>query len=282
MASILRLFERMAATAKIAAPTMNTVIAMAITQSGESVIDAAKTRHGRLFTAYIFVLVLTALFTWLVWDSGNKERGAIQADANARIEEAKKVAATANERARKLENDNLKLRTDLNTESGKVAGLQTDAADAKAAQQRVEIELAKQQERAATAERALLELQERVKPRHLSAEQRKKLIEVLTPAAKGPIKVSHLLLDEEGRSFATQIDEALIAAGWSSDGVGKDMIFGGATPVGVALNFHSAKSPPPHTAVLFDALSGAGLSPTLAENPHIPEGTVEILVGIKP
>lgn len=43
-----------------------------------------------------------------------------------------------------------------------LAGLQKAASDAKATQQRVEIELAKQRERAANAEQALLELREKL------------------------------------------------------------------------------------------------------------------------
>lgn len=54
-----------------------------------------------------------------------------------------------------------------------LAGLQKAASDAKAAQQKVEIDLEKQKERTATAEKNLLELQERIKDRHLSAENRK-------------------------------------------------------------------------------------------------------------
>ena len=55
----------------------------------------------------------------------------------------------------------------------RVAGLEQDAANAKT-------EMAKQQARAATAERNLLELQERIKPRHLSEEQKKALIRQLS------------------------------------------------------------------------------------------------------
>jgi len=61
-----------------------------------------------------------------------------QHDADARIQEAKRSVAS-------LEGDNLKLSGDLETEKAKVAGLQTAASDAKAAQQKVEVELAKQQ-----------------------------------------------------------------------------------------------------------------------------------------
>jgi hypothetical protein len=60
-----------------------------------------------------------------------------------------------------------------------ISGLQKDATDAKATQQRVEIELSKQQERAAIAERALLELQERNKPRRLTNQQQQHIADRL-------------------------------------------------------------------------------------------------------
>jgi hypothetical protein len=87
---------------------------------------------------------LTVLGTYLVWSTGNKVQVAIQADANARISEAKATSDQANERSKKLENQNLAL-------SGSVAGLQKDASDAKAKQQQVELELGEQQERVAEA-----------------------------------------------------------------------------------------------------------------------------------
>jgi hypothetical protein len=94
------------------------------------------------------------------------------------IADTLKLAGDANERSKKLEHDNLSLRgqvatleTNASDAEKDVAGLQKAAADAMAAQQRVETDLAKQQERAATAEKELLELQERIKPRRLTDKQ---------------------------------------------------------------------------------------------------------------
>jgi hypothetical protein len=69
---------------------------------------------------------------------------------------------------------------------GRVAGLEHDAADAKAAQQRVELDLEKQKERTANAEKELLALQEHNKPRHLIPEKREKVVAALKafPAQK--------------------------------------------------------------------------------------------------
>lgn len=81
------------------------------------------------------------------------------AKADERAGEANKEAGRANERAGELELQAQQLaRQNLELRSS-VANLETAAADAKAAQQRVETELAKQQERTALAERAVVELE---------------------------------------------------------------------------------------------------------------------------
>jgi hypothetical protein len=162
-----------------------------------------------------------------------------------------------------------------------VAGLEKDAADAKA-------EMARQQTRAATAEQKLLELQDRVKLRHLTAEQRTKIINFLhTPDAravpKGPIRVERLILDEPAQPFAEQVKDAFAAGGWPSGDIGRDMIPpGGKIPVGIVLIVHDAKHAPAHVGLIQHALTAAGLEPTLGENPNIPEEIVEIMIGVKP
>jgi hypothetical protein len=127
-------------------------------------------------------LITIGLFALIAYFIGQYTEGQLKAEiatANARASQAEQRAATANaeaaqanERAQALERDNLILRGDVNKAAGEVAILQKDAADARAAQQRVETELAQQQERAAKAEKALLELQERQRPRTLTAQQR--------------------------------------------------------------------------------------------------------------
>ena len=148
--------------------------------------------------------------------------------------------------------------------------------------------MAVQQTRAATAERSLLELQERVKLRHLGPERSKKLVDFLhTPDAlqvpKGPIRVQRLIFDETAQPFALEIKEAFAEGGWPSDDVGRDMIPpGGTIPVGIVLIFHDRNNIPAHAGLIQRALVAADLKPTLGENPGVSDGMVEIMVGIKP
>ncbi|MGA7622491.1 MAG: hypothetical protein WCA91_02840 [Candidatus Acidiferrales bacterium] len=148
----------------------------------------------------VFTALLIAVLTWLVEKSGNAVQYAVQSDANARIEEAKKGAAEAHATAKQLDSD-------LAAEKGKVAGLQKDAANAKAAQQRVEIELSKQKELTARVELALENERAKLAPRRITASQE----DVLVSELKG--KVEKLFLvgrdEQEPRQYADQFISAI-------------------------------------------------------------------------
>jgi len=77
-------------------------------------------------------------------------------------------------------------------------------------------ELGNQQERAAHAEKVLLELQERVKDRRLSTKQHQQLLESLKPAAKGPTSVESILFDGDGREYAKDVNRVLRESGWAN------------------------------------------------------------------
>lgn len=202
-------------------------------------------------------------------------------DKELKIAEADSKAARANERAQTIEHDNLALRNDLNTAVGKVAGLQKDAADAKTTQQKVEVELARQRERAAIAEQSLLKLQERIKYRTLSVEQRLHLIEILKNAPKGPVDICCVLGDEEGLSFAKQIHEVIKASGWPTSGVSQGA-YGGSNPVDIRIIVRDAQTAPKYAAVLQHAFGSVGIPLGGIEKSDMEEGEVQILVGNKP
>ena len=104
----------------ITSPIARTVNAMAIVQSNllanqssQSPIELADRAQRRLFVVSVLFGVIAALIgaclAWLLWRANNKYQEAVTADANARIEEAKRGAeearrdaALANERAKEL------------------------------------------------------------------------------------------------------------------------------------------------------------------------------------
>ncbi len=264
---------------------MNTVIAMSTIQSSSPDIERAATQQTYLFVGYVSLLLLTLVGTVLLYRAGNRYQDAVKRDADARIAEAGSNAAQANERAQNLEHDNLILRNDLNTESGKVAGLQKAASDAlaqqqrvqtelsaqqgrtanlekaatdaKAAQQGIQTELAKQQERAANAERALLKLREEVKDRDLTAAQRKEILEFLRANPKGTIRIAIPLNNAEAMDFALILSRALKEGGWN---VRDDLsqIAGVQFAIGLSLVVESPENHPPYAAVLQQALNLIG------------------------
>jgi len=241
MADSLFQCKTMAAIPIAAIPMKNIIIAMVTIQSSTP-IDKAIWLNKWALVGYIATLFVVALMTFLSWWAGSHLQDVIQKDADARIAEADGKAATANEnagkaneragiandsaakaneRAQKLESDNLTLRSQVATletqavEAKKdLAGLQKAAADAQAAQQRVETDLAKQQERAAKAEMALAELQERTKWRTFTPEQRARILERLKALPTVRVKVRYLSNNDEAKQFARQLSDLLSEAGW--------------------------------------------------------------------
>jgi len=119
------------------------------------------------------------------------------------------------EKIANVEKSNLTLRS-------QVAGLETNAAEAKAAQQKVEIELAKQQERTANAETAFLRLKQQTEPRRVSAEQRKSFLANITvPVGTHPtIKIMPKGGVPDAEDFARDLSSLLRDAGFAVDDSG--------------------------------------------------------------
>lgn len=119
----------------------------------------------------------------------------------------------------------LGLRTDLAMAQSGLADAQGGLAAAQeglAAQQaraaKLELDASAQKERAANAERELLQLQERLKPRTISAETYKRLVGALTSSrTKGIVEVSCINGDAEGCGFASRFFAALKEGGWPVD-----------------------------------------------------------------
>lgn len=95
------------------------------------------------------------------------------------------------------------------TADSRVAGLEKDAADAKA-------EMAKQQTRAAIAEKSLLELQRQAEPRRLSHGQKSELGSLLTGRGPNGVAIVTPLMDGEASDFADDFKSAVEAANWQT------------------------------------------------------------------
>jgi hypothetical protein len=213
-------------------------------------------------------------------------------ELQGKVAAAQKEAGEANEHAGNIERDNLLLRgqivtleTNAATAKRDVARLQKAASDAKAAQQKVEKELAVQQELAATAEKALLEVQERVRPHHLTSGQKTQLVELFKANPGGAITISCLNGNRESSDFARELAEVLTLGGWHVNGPLEVVVpseAGSGPPVGVSLTVAQADKVPSRAVVLQIALERIGLSASAQLNPNMKEDDVSLFVGVKP
>lgn len=256
---ILLLFARMASTPKVTALAVNMVMAMtsdtgtpdsttpAVTAAAAG-ITAATIRNARIFNLYIVVLIATALIlAFLTW---------LVWDAGNRVQDAIRADAEAK----------------LEVEKGKVAGLQRDATDAKTA--------------AATAERSLLELQEKFRPRHLTPEQKatikKSIIEHSTGSASFTIKAT--VAANDARGYADEIAALFNRAPINWHVNVDNAIVSGADTSGVWMTIKSASDVPPATGLLHKAFVDAGfpIRNDVQVDPGVPSPTeIWLTIGTK-
>lgn len=249
--------------------------------SEEEVSAHASSRRWVFFTiAWAIVTALvTAGFTWVLRGKDSNASDLTQ----RRYGLATALALKATE---ELERENLSLKTRLAEHDKQVAALEKAASDAKSTQQRVEIqlsetvtELEKQRERTAVAERALMELQERLKPRQLRGDDRVKFVSFLQGKPKGKWRVEWPSNDVEAEAFASEIIESLMAAGWPEP---RQTAAIGLTRVGLAVLVNDDTSAP--AKALQDALMlvGFGAPGYTSGDFAIEDDEVKLVVGPKP
>ena len=184
------------------------------------------------------------------------------ANAERAAGEANQNAGEASERAKNLENANLTLR-------GQIATLETGASQ--------------QKERAANAEKELIQLKQKLKWRTITPEQRAELIRLLSPVPKNGttvLSVSSGMGDAESDAFGNQIADVLKASGFTvSRG---SAVWTGGNPIGFRMAIHSAEAVPVYAAPIQRAFDKAGLPLDGMEKADVKEGEIQIIVGIKP
>lgn len=178
---------------------------------------------------------------------------------------------------------NARQKIELRNFTLQVANLQKDASDARANQQKVEIELAEQQERTAEAEKALLELREHMKSRNFSPGQEKQLVKMLTEIEpKGTISVFCVIGDESGLELANQITRIFKTSGWDAEGSPNQGFFSGGNPVGFSIRIHSVATAPAFANKIQMSFSAIGAPLLGFERPELAEHDVQIVIGNRP
>ena len=200
----------------------------------------------------------------------------VKRNADAQIATAKATADTA--------------KVDVAKADEKIADLKTQTEKARVKQKELEQEnlklhgeVAKLQKEAADAQRALLELQERLKPRHLTDTQKTKLISLLRGKPSGDILIRCLNGNLESCGFAKQITDTLTLAGWNVNGPREEIIFSKAgPPLGLFIIVQNGESAPIRAGILQQALEEIGFPAPAQLDKRIQINAVELLVGTKP
>lgn len=166
-----------------------------------------------------------------------------------------------------------------------IANAEARSVEASAEVARLQVVVANAEKRRLEAEKALLELQERIEPRHLTAEQRGNLVRLLKARDASEIEVVALVGDSEAKAFAVELKAALDEAGWKTGSAVIEVVFVAPYPViGLFLSIRDEQTaaPPPSLEVLYRAMERAGLAVEAITDTSQASGTLKLLVGHKP
>ncbi len=159
-----------------------------------------------------------------------------------------------------------------------VENAKKDVAKAVEGQHKVEIQLAKQQERAATAESNLLQLKESLKDRTISEEQQKILIALLSQGAKGTVEVWWTPTDSDSYGLAKTIVDVFTKAGWPN--ITERLAIGG-TGNGFFIAAHDHFHAPAYAVQIQNAFRSIGIEMNGFSKEDVPADLVQIYIGHK-
>jgi hypothetical protein len=211
----------------------------------------------------------------------------IESESKERIDEARRESE---EKIATLTAEAEQAKTERAEADKQIAIAKADAAkaDERSAKSSVEVAklqivVAKAEQKRAEAEKALLELQQQVKPRHFTAEQRRLFISMLKNAPKVPVDIA--CSNDEACGYAKELDDVLRQAGYSDVGGGAGAVLSLLEPfIGIQLMQRHPGDFIPALQALFDAFSAIGVNthPVWDRNGALPENQVRIVIGTKP
>ena len=183
---------------------------------------------------------------------------------------------------KEAELERFKVEKDAEIKSATARAAEADvrAAETMKSARGLEIEIAQQRQRAARAEKDLVEIQERIRPRLITDAQRALLIQALTKSPKGSVRIDTVIGDGEALIFARQIKEILKASGWTDVHLSHSIYTG--SPVGLSMTVRDGNKTPLFAVALAEAIESIGIPVKRGYNSEIPEETIKILVGMKP
>jgi hypothetical protein len=129
-------------------------------------------------------------------------------------------------------------------------------------------------------QRELQETKQRVQPRSLTAEQRKRLLAALRKGPAGSVSITAVVGDAESMGFAAQLKEVLQEAGWPTTGIGQ-VVLGGVVK-GLIISVHGTNAIPAHAVTLQQALNSLGFEAQGNAASELAPDSIGLLVGVKP
>ena len=123
-------------------------------------------------------------------------------------------------------------------------------------------------------------MREHQKPRQFSIEQREQLLHKLKESPKGDLIIYSVLGDAESTRYASEFKNIFENSGWGVKGVNLSVYK--EIPEGLMFVIHSKESAPSYTSFLWRTLKNVGIKIPAVINNSYPEGTLTLIVGIKP
>lgn len=167
----------------------------------------------------------------------------------------------------------------------KIAGAVAIAATANERAAKLELDAATQRERAAMAEKSLLELQEELAPRDFNKEEFHTLVRLLTREPKGHVDIVVQSGNPESRRFAGWLASALQVSGWTLSMTEAALSAQAGFSRGVGIAIRDGQRQPARLKTLHDALIGAGIpvnSALVYTEPNLADDAIQLTVWPKP
>jgi hypothetical protein len=142
-----------------------------------------------------------------------------------------------------------------------------------------DFESAQQRERTATAERMLLEVQERLQDRTFNNEQHTRLVNMLGVGARCGVQVIVGVGNDEASRFAKRVLDILHEAGWTAEPF---TIAQTSIESGIGLANIKGDPADPCTANLWTVFDSVGMRPKIWKGDPDGGAAVQILIGPKP
>jgi len=209
------------------------------------------------------------------------------AELTAETAKAKEETAKSNERIARLNVEVETAKADALQAKEGIANAEARSLEASAEVARLNVIVANAEERRAVAEKALLELQEKAKDRHLTLDQRSKLLESLSNKEKGKLTVQCAVSgDPEPCNFAREFASVFIDAGWQVHLVTSGVRDPPPTDRGVNLwvnvKPNTSIKAPPGTGSIISAFESVNIKLDLLSRKSVNEGQIVLFVGFKP